>query len=105
MFKLFQTIAFGEFLVRCIESFRAGVVTTTLEKVMESHLEVDLPDHEGYNPKVVETADEDLMKAVLSLLSFPFLEDLRSSSRLRTFEEIVASMVDKDYHRLMEQGL
>lgn len=103
-FKLFQTASFKEFLIRCRESFRAGVITTTFEEVMSSHPEVDLRNHEGYDPKVVETADDNLMKAVLSPLSFPFLEDLRSSDRLRTFEEIILSTVDEDeaYRRRTE---
>lgn len=74
---------------------------------MESHPGVDLRDHEGYNPRVLETVDDDVMKAILSPPSFPFFEDLRSFSRLHTFEEIVASTVDEDenYHRLKEQDL
>lgn len=86
-FKLFQTASFGEFLIRWIESFRAGVVATTLEEIMESHPEVDLRNHEGYDPKVIETADDDLMKAVLSPPLFPFLEDLRSFDRVHTFKD------------------
>lgn len=71
---------------------------------MESHPEVDLRGHQGYNPKVVETADDDLMKVVLTLHVFPFLEDLCSSSHLGTFDEILASTIDEDldYHRLLE---
>lgn len=74
---------------------------------MESHPKVDLRGHEGYNPEVIEMADVDLMKAVLDPPPFPFLEELRSSTRLRTFEEILSSPVDEnqDYHRLTGQGL
>lgn len=107
VFKLFQTVAFGEYLLHCVESFRAGVVATTLDEVMEAHPEVDLRNHEGYNPRVVDTADEDLMKAVLSSPAFPFLEELQSSSRVHTFEEIISSSLDKDldYQRVLEQGV
>lgn len=103
-FKLFQTALFGEYLLQCLESFRAGVVTTTLDEVMESHPEVDLRSHEGFNPQVVETADDDLMKAVLSPPAFPFLDELRTSTRLCTFEEILSSPLDEDldYHRILD---
>lgn len=74
---------------------------------MESHPKVDLRSHEGYKPEVIETADDDLMTAVLNPPPFPFLEELRSSSRLRTFEEILSSPLDEDqdYFRLTGQGL
>lgn len=74
---------------------------------MESHPEVDLRNHDGYNPRAVESANNDLMKSVLRPPPFPFLEELRSFSRLRTFEEILSSLVDEDldYHRILDHGL
>lgn len=85
VFKLFQTSAFREFLISCLESFKAGIVTKTLDDVMSEHLGLDLWSHEAYDPQVVETADDDLMKAVLSPSAFPFLDNLRSSTRIKTF--------------------
>lgn len=47
------------------------------------------------------------MKAVLSPPSFLLLDSLRVSSRVLTFEEILASSVDEDtdYHRLTDHGV
>lgn len=52
--------------------------------------------HESYDHLAMETTDDNLMRSVLSPPIFPFLDDLRSSSRLRTFEEILGSAVDED---------
>lgn len=74
---------------------------------MESHPELELRSHDGYNSEAIKTADDDMMKAVLNPLAFPFLEELRSSTRVRTFEEILSSPTDEDqdYLRLTGQGL
>lgn len=71
---------------------------------MESHPEVDHCAHEGYDPHSVELPDDNLIKAVLVPPPFPFLEKLRNSSRLRSFEEIIMSTTDEDedYRRLTE---
>lgn len=56
---------------------------------------------------MIETADKDLMKAILSPPPFQFLEELRSSPRLRTFEEIFSSTLDEDldYRWVLDQGI
>lgn len=106
-FKMFQTISFGEFLISCLDSFKTGVVTKTLDDVMTSNPGLDFWSHELYDPAIVVSADDDLMRVVLALPHFPFLEDLRKAGRLRTFEEMLASTVDEDmdYYRHLEQGL
>lgn len=85
-----------EFLVGCLESFKVGLITKTLDDVMAEHPSVHLRAHESYDPRGVELADNNLMKTVLSPPRFPFLEDIQSSSRLKTFKEILGSTVDKD---------
>lgn len=50
VFKLFQTSSFGEFLISCLESFKAGVITKTLDDVMANHPGLDLRSHEAYDP-------------------------------------------------------
>lgn len=60
------------------------------------HPKVDLRSHEGYDLRAVEVADDNLMKAVLAPPPFPLLEELRNSSRLRSFEEIIMSPIDED---------
>lgn len=54
----------------------------------------------------METANDDLMKAVLSSPVFSLLEDLQNSTRVRIFEEILYSLVDEDedYSRFTDQG-
>lgn len=72
---------------------------------MASHPDLDLQSHESYEPQAIETSDDDLKKAVLSLPSLPLLDSLRSSSCLMAFEEILVNTVDKDYHCLVDQGI
>lgn len=55
----------------------------------------------------MESADDDLMKVVLSPPVFTLLDDLRSLDQLKTFKEILSSAVDKDedYCWLVDQGM
>lgn len=103
-FKLFQTTAFGKFLIRYLESFKSGVITKTLDDMMTTHPDLDLTTHESYETQAVATTDDDLMKAVLNPPAFPLLKNLRFSDQLMTFEEMLSSMVDEDedYQRLTE---
>lgn len=73
---------------------------------MSTHPGLDLTGHESYDPKAIQQVDNDLMKYVLSALSFPLLDSLRSSNRLMTFEEILAISVDEDedYLRFKDEG-
>lgn len=52
-------------------------------------------------------ADDDLMRTVFDASSFQFLDSLRSSEILKTFEKILASTIDEndDYQRLRDEGL
>lgn len=50
----------------------------------------------GLTPHAVELADNNLMKAVLAAPQFSLLEELRSSSRLHSFEQILMSPTDED---------
>lgn len=77
----------------------------TLDNVMFEHPSLDLRSHELYDPQFVESADDDLIKAILNPPAFPLLVDLRRSDRLKTFEEILSSAVDEDedYRRLIDQ--
>lgn len=70
---------------------------------MSEHPTLDLRSHESYDPQTVESADDDLMKAILSP-PFLLLDDLRSSTWLMTFEEIFSSTIDEDedYRRLTD---
>lgn len=72
------------------------MITTTLENMMGSHPGVYPRSHEAYDLHVVESADDDLIKVVLALPSFPFSKDLHTSTCLRTFEEILSSTGDED---------
>lgn len=74
---------------------------------MSKHPSLDLPAHDSYDPQAVQSADDDLMKIVLSPPRFPILDDLRSLSRLKTFEEMLSGTVDEDedYRWLTEQGV
>lgn len=72
-FKLFQTCSFGEFLIGCLESFKSGVVTKTLDDVMTAHPDLDFTTHESYDPQAIVSANDDLMKAILSPPVFPLL--------------------------------
>lgn len=62
---------------------------------------------DAYNPYAMESGDDNLMNVVLASTSFPFLDDLRTSTRLWSFEEILMSIVDEDedYRRLTEQEM
>lgn len=42
VYKLLQTVAFGEFLVGCLESFKMGLIAKTLDDVMVAYHSVDL---------------------------------------------------------------
>lgn len=86
-FKPFQTLAFEDFLVGCLEFFKSAIITKTLDDVMSVYPFLDLQSFDGYDQQTVETADDDLMRAVLALSILPFLNDLRGSTRVRTFEE------------------
>lgn len=106
VFKLFQTLSFGEFLIGSLESFKAGAITKTLDDVMASHPDLDLTTYESYDPSYITIVDDDLMKLVLNSPVFPFLDRLRSVDRLMSFEEILSSAMDEDedYRRLNDQG-
>lgn len=84
-----------------------GFITKTLDDEMAEHPSVELCAHESYDPRARELADDNLMRVVLTPPAFPFLEDMRSLSRLKTFEEILGSKVDEDedYRQLIEQGV
>lgn len=81
---------------QCVESSKAGAITKALNDVMVVHLGLGLIRHESYDPKAIQQVDNDLTKFVLDTFSFSLLESLRSSDRLVTFDEILASIGDKD---------
>lgn len=74
---------------------------------MTAHLGLDLTWHELYDPESIAQADDDLMKTVHNIPPFLFLEFLRSSGRVITFEKILANNIDKDedYQRVKSEGL
>lgn len=94
-------------MINFLESFKSGIITKTLDDVMFDHPLLDLRSCECYDPNAMESADDDLMKAVLSPLAFPFLDDLQSSTWIKLFEEILSSPVDEDedYRRFSDQGV
>lgn len=104
---MFQTSAFGEFLIGYLESFNVSVITKTLDDMMSEHPTLDLRLHKSYDPQVVESVGDDLMKAILSPPPFSLLDDFRSSIRLMIFEKILSSTIDEDEHylRLIDQGI
>lgn len=72
------------------------MATKILGDVMAAHPSLDLTSHESYDPEAIQYANDNLMKSVLGTPSFPLLNSLRTSDQLMTFEEILASSVDKD---------
>lgn len=91
----------------CVESSKSGAITKALDDVMVAHPRLDPTGHESYNPEVIQQAGDNLMKSILGVPSFPLLDSLRSSDRLKTFKEILASSVDEDedYLRFKDEGL
>lgn len=54
-------MAFGEFLLRCLESFKTGLISKTLDDVIAEYPNVDFHAHESYDPLALESADNNLM--------------------------------------------
>lgn len=42
---------FGEILIGCLVSFKAGVITKALDDVILEHVTLYLRFHEGYDPR------------------------------------------------------
>lgn len=71
-------------------------ITQALNEVVADFPKLNLTGYDGYDTKLVDCVDDDLRRVVYNSPSFPFLESLRSSDRLMTFKEILASPVDED---------
>lgn len=64
--------------------------------MMVAHPGLDLTNHDFCDPEAILQVDDDLMKTVLSASTFPLLDSWRSSKRVMTSEELLATSVDED---------
>lgn len=105
--KLFPTFVFSNLLNQCSEIAKVGAITQALNSVMADYLKLDLIGYDGYDFESVRHADEDLIKAIYNMPSFPFLDSFRLSDGLMAFEDILASPINKyeDHQWVRDEGL
>lgn len=106
LFKVSHTSAFGDFLNQCNEPTKSATITQALNQVIMDQ-KLGLRSYDGYDAESIGHVNNDLMRFVYGVTSFPFLESLKSSDRLMSFKEILCCLVDKDddYQKVKDERL
>lgn len=95
LFKVSQTLAFGDFFTQCSKTTKSATITQALNEVMVDQ-QLDHIGYDGYDAESIRHANDDLTRVIYGAPFFLFLEFLRSPNKLMTFKKIISCCVDDD---------